>query len=73
MRAFPHVIALAAAIALASPATDVLAQGKGAGEAPGAGGGGRPGASQSEAALQKCRGDGFTCKAPIGSCVDRAI
>jgi uncharacterized protein DUF4189 len=24
----------------------------------------------SEAALKKCRGDGFTCKPPIGGCVD---
>ncbi len=24
----------------------------------------------SEAALSKCRGDGFTCKTPIGGCVD---
>ena len=23
-----------------------------------------------EAALKKCRGDGFTCKPPIGGCVD---
>jgi len=23
-----------------------------------------------EAALKKCRGDGFTCKTPIGGCVD---
>jgi hypothetical protein len=50
MKTLMHIIAIAAAVALASPANQALAQGKGAGDIPGGGGGGRAAPAESEPA-----------------------
>jgi uncharacterized protein DUF4189 len=48
MKTLMHVIAIAAAVALASPVGEALAQGKGMDDTPGGGGGGREAPAQSE-------------------------
>ncbi len=50
MKGAMHIIAIATAVALASPVNPASAQGKGATEAPGAGGGGRAAPAQNEPA-----------------------